>query len=111
MAPSKTVWWRSCAWPGVSYLEKANEVLWDFLPRFNKRFGVPSVQPGSAYREVPEELDINGVLCIKELRRVAKDNTVRYQGHTLQLFPDADRGPAMQGPESKYRSVWTAVYW
>ena len=76
---------------GVSCLEKANEVLWDFLPRFNKRFGVPSAQPGSAYREVPEELDIDGVLCIKELRHVAKDNTVRYQGHTLQLFPDADR--------------------
>jgi len=83
---------------GVSCLEKANEVLWDFLPRFNKRFGVPSAQPGSVYREVTEELDINGVLCIKELRRVAKDNTVRYQGHTLQLFPDADRGQLCRGP-------------
>jgi hypothetical protein len=31
------------------------------------------------------------VLCIKELRRVAKDNTVQYHGRTLQLFPDQER--------------------
>ena len=40
---------------------------------------------------MPEGLDIEGVLCIKELRRVAKDNTVRYHGHTLQLYPGAER--------------------
>jgi len=76
---------------GASSLEEANRVLWEFLPRFNERFGVPAAQPGSAYREVPEELDIDGVLCVKELRRVAKDNTVQYRGKTLQLFPDVDR--------------------
>ena len=76
---------------GASSLEEANRVLWEFLPRFNERFGVPAAQPGSAYREVPEDLDIDGMLCIKELRRVAKDNTVQYHGKTLQLFPDVDR--------------------
>ena len=30
-------------------------------------------------------------LCIKERRRVAKDNTIQYHGHTLQLFPGTDR--------------------
>jgi hypothetical protein len=73
---------------GASSLEEANRVLEAFLPRFNKRFGVPAAQPGSAYREVPEGLDVDGVLCIKELRRVAKDNTVQYHSKTLQLFPD-----------------------
>jgi len=76
---------------GASTVEEANRVLGEFLPRFNRRFGVPAAQPGSAYREVPEQLDIDGVLCIKELRRVAKDNTVQYHGKTLQLFPDVDR--------------------
>ena len=50
------------------------------LPRFNARFGVPAVQPGSAYRSVNPDLDLGGVRCIKELRRVAKDNTVQYHG-------------------------------
>jgi len=76
---------------GASSLEEANRVLWEFLLRFNQRFGVPAAQAGSAYREVPEELDIDGVLCVKKLRRVAKDNTVQYHGKTLQLFPDVDR--------------------
>lgn len=76
---------------GVSSLEEANRVLEEFLPRFNQRFGVSAAQQGSAYREVPERLDIDGVFCIKELRRVAKDNTVQYHGKTLQLFPDMDR--------------------
>jgi len=76
---------------GASSLEEANRVLWEFLPRFNQKFGVPAAQQGSAYREVPEGLDIDGVLCVKELRRVAKDNTVQYHSKTLQLFPDMDR--------------------
>ncbi len=37
------------------------------------------------------ELDLGGVLCIKELRRVAKDNTVQYHGRALQLFPSMER--------------------
>ena len=72
-------------------LAEANQVLAEFLPRFNQRFGVPSVQPESAYRPLDPELDLGGVLCIKELRRVAKDNTVQYHGRTLQLFPGMER--------------------
>lgn len=76
---------------GASSMEEANRVLREFLPRFNQRFGVQAAEPGSAYRQLPEELDIDGVLCMKELRRVARDNTVPYHGKTLQLFPDAER--------------------
>jgi hypothetical protein len=76
---------------GASTLEEANQVLSDFLPRFNQRFGVPAAQPESAYRPVDPELDLGGVLCIKEFRRVAKDNTVRYHGRSLQLFPSMER--------------------
>jgi len=72
-------------------LEEANGVLSEFLPRFNARFGVPATQAGSAYRVPDAGLEIAGVLCHKERRRVAKDNTVQYHGRTLQLFPGADR--------------------
>src|ERR671919_842471 len=76
---------------GASTLEQANQVLADFLPQFNQRFEVPAAQPESAYRKVDPELDLGSVLCIKELRRVAKDNTVQYHGRTLQLYPDMER--------------------
>jgi transposase len=86
---------------GASTLEEANQVLSDFLSRFNQRFGVPAAQPESAYRAVDPELDLGGVLCIKELRRVAKDNTVRYHGHTLQLYPSLER--------PSYAGAWVEV--
>jgi hypothetical protein len=76
---------------GATTLEEANQVLIDFLPRFNERFGVPAAQLESAYRPVDPELDLGSVLCIKELRRVAKDNTVQYHGRALQLFLDLER--------------------
>jgi transposase len=75
----------------ASTLEEANTILQAFLPRFNERFGVLATQPESVYRPVDNGLDIDGVLCVKELRKVAKDNTVRYHGHILQIFPGADR--------------------
>ena len=76
---------------GVRTLTDANQVLADFLLRFNQRFGVPADQPELAYRSVDPELDLGSVLCIKELRRVAKDNTVQYHGRTLQLYPSTER--------------------
>jgi len=76
---------------GASNITEANLVLWDFLPRFNHRFGVPATQSGQAYRPISPETDIDGILCLKERRRVARDNTVQYRGRNLQLFPDVDK--------------------
>ena len=75
---------------GACTLAEANEVLSEFLSRFNQRFGVPADQAESAYRRVDPEMDLGNVLCIKELRRVAKDNTVQYYGRTLRLFPGVE---------------------
>ena len=36
-------------------------------------------------------IDIDGVLCYKEIRKVARDNTVQYHGKTLQIFPGPER--------------------
>ena len=76
---------------GASTMTEANVVLQGFLPRFNERFGVPPAQPGKAYRPLTPELDLDGVLCLKERRRVRRDNTVQYRQRSLQLFPDAER--------------------
>ena len=76
---------------GASSITEANLVLWDFLPQFNQRFGVPAAQSGQAYRPINHETDTDGILCLKERRRVARDNTVQYRGRNLQLFPDADK--------------------
>ena len=76
---------------GASTIEEANEVLSDFLPRFNRRFGVAAAQPGSAYRQLPPGLCLDAVRCFKYMRTVAGDNTVRFNVATMQLLPDEHR--------------------
>ena len=76
---------------GASSIGEANRVLEQFLPRFNQRFGVPPRYPEPAFRPLDPELRLEQILCFKHRRTVAKDNTVRFQLHTLQLLPGASR--------------------
>ncbi len=105
---------------------EAGYVLGDFLPRFNLRFGVPPSQPGSAYRQPDPGMCLEGILCFKYRRTVARDNAMRFGGHTIQLLPGLDRlsyaharveiqerldGSLVvtyQGESSQWRSGWTA---
>ena len=76
---------------GASNIGEANRVLDQFLPRFNRRFGVPPQYPEPAFRPLDPELCLEQVLCFKHKRRVVRDNTVRFQLHTLQLLPGPER--------------------
>ena len=44
-----------------------------------------------AYRQLADGLSLDETLCFKYLRTVANDNTVRLNGTTLHLLPDARR--------------------
>ena len=72
-------------------IDQANEVLWNFLPRFNQLFGVEPAQPGLAYRHLPGNVCLDAILCFKYTRTVANDNTVQFDHTTLQLLPDTHR--------------------
>ena len=76
---------------GARTLEQANEVLWEFLPRFNARFGVPAAVLTCGYRPVESGVDIEGVFSFKQHRIVGRDNTVNYRGRSLQLLPAPGR--------------------
>ncbi len=75
----------------ISTLEEANQFLPEFLLRFNEHFAVPAAKPELAYRLVSQDLDLDGILCFKERRKVARDNTVEYGGKTLQIYPGPER--------------------
>ena len=76
---------------GAKTLEEANQVLWDFLPRYNQRFAVPAREPGSAYRNPPEGFIPDKVFCFKYYRTVGSDNVVRFGEHRLQIMPTNGR--------------------
>ena len=76
---------------GAGSIGTANSVLEQFLPRFNRRFQVPPQHPEPAFRPLDPELCLEQILCFKHRRKVARDNTVRFQLHTLQLLPGPER--------------------
>jgi len=76
---------------GASNKEEANKVLWDFLPKHNQRFAIPAAEPGSAYREPPEDFHPDKVFCFKYQRTVGRDNVVRFGGHRIQIMPTNGR--------------------
>ncbi len=81
---------------GASSIGEVNSVLEQFLPRFNRRFRVPTQHPEPALRPLDPELCLDQSLCFKHRRKVAKDNTVRFQLRTLQLLPGRER-PSYDG--------------
>ena len=52
---------------------------------------VAAEQPERAYRPVPAELSLTETISLKHTRKVARDNTVRFQWRVLQLLPGMDR--------------------
>ncbi len=73
---------------GVSSIGDANRVLADFLPRFNQRFRVSPLRSDPVYRAIDPQLDLATILCCRDSRRVARDNTIKYKWRILQLLPD-----------------------
>ena len=75
----------------ASTIDDAKEILHEFLPKFNARFAVAAEHPETAYRPVPAELSLTESICLKDTRKVARDNAVKYQWRVLQLLPEAER--------------------
>ena len=76
---------------GAANMEEANALLQEFLPRFNQRFAVAAEQPETAYRPIRRTCGLTETVSIKHSRKVARDNTVKYQCRVLQLLPGAER--------------------
>lgn len=71
--------------------EEANQVLIDFLPKFNTRFAVTPAQPGSVFLPWPQEYHTEDHFCFKYIRTVTNDNTIRFAGNSLQIPPGSKR--------------------
>ncbi len=76
---------KELALAGITGVEAANAYIRDvYLAEHNARFAVPPEQPHSAFvPAAPEQW--RDVLCLQETRQVGNDNTVRWNGRTLQI--------------------------
>jgi transposase len=72
----------------ISTQQAANHyLLEEYIPKHNRKFAHPAAEPGSAYRPVPEGLNLNNIFCIKYERTVASDNTIAYMTKYYQILP------------------------
>ena len=72
---------------GSATISEANEVLNNFVPRFNERFGVQAEQDHRANRRLERSVSLDQILCFKHRRKVSRDNTIKYKRRTLQPLP------------------------
>ena len=82
---------------GATTLQQAPAVHREFVPRFNRRFGVPPQCSEPAFRPLDPERCLEQVLCFKHRRKVDRDNTVRFQLRTLQLLPTSETPQLCRG--------------
>lgn len=74
--------------------EEARRVLKKHLKKNNRRFAKNPKDFESAFVPLPEGCDLKQILCWKEERTVANDNTCSFQGQTYQI------------PKSPLRPSW-----
>ena len=75
---------------GIKAIKTANRWLAEvYLPQHNARLAVLAAEEGTAF--VPFVGDLGNILCILEERIAGQDNTVRYDGHVLQIPASRDR--------------------
>ena len=78
---------------GISDIEYANRYIRDvYLPVHNQRFAKsPQIAGQSAFVVVRDLTSLADVLCIEQNRVVAGDNTISYEGRSLQLPHSPER--------------------
>lgn len=76
---------KELAHAGIGDVATANRWIREvYLPRHNARFATPAAIAETAFVAVDRE-QLREILCIEDERTVGRDNTVTYDGLTLQL--------------------------
>jgi transposase len=76
---------------GIKTPSAGNKLLPRLIPKFNRRFSVPSKQAEKAWRPLTNNLDIDRVISFRYPATVGKDNTVRLGGLILDIPPGPKR--------------------
>jgi len=65
---------------GACTKEEANLLLADFIPKYNKHFSKIALKEGNLHRRLSKGVKFRDILCIKALRTIANDYTIRWRG-------------------------------
>jgi hypothetical protein len=70
---------------GISSREAANAFLREYLPGYNRRFGVRPANTTDVHVKLERGFNLGRYLCLKTDRTVRNDHTVAYDGKLYQI--------------------------
>ncbi|MEO0115099.1 MAG: helix-turn-helix domain-containing protein [candidate division WOR-3 bacterium] len=77
---------------GITTLAAANRYLEKYLDRYSSQWvhNTTGIIPderfkNSCFKPLPADCDLDAIFCLRETRKVKKDNTFSYKGQTFQL--------------------------
>ena len=71
---------------GIKSIEEGNRFLAQYLPGYNRRFAVQAKKEGDLHRDVPQEIDLDNILCIRTQRGLRNDYTVAHKKKLYQIM-------------------------
>jgi transposase len=70
---------------GINTIDEANRYLDTYLSAHNKRFAVKAKEQADLHREIPREINIDKVLCIRTVRTLRNDFTIAHNSRLYQI--------------------------
>lgn len=69
----------------ISTIEEANKFLPSFIEYFNSKFAVIPKDPETAFLPLPDGIDLNELMCIREERIIQRGHTFSYKNQKCLL--------------------------
>jgi transposase len=69
----------------IKTIEEANKFLIRYLPAYGKRFSVSPANNTNLHRAIPEDVNLDKILCIRTTRTLRNDFTIAHNGKLYQV--------------------------
>jgi len=78
---------------GIKTIEDANAFLVEYINKFNQKFAVEPANTESAYRQIPENICIDHILCVKQIRTVDSGSVFSFYNKHFQVVYNGQLAP------------------
>lgn len=75
----------------ICTLEDSNIFLETYIPKFNKRFEYKPTSDINSFKPIAANINLDNIICIKDIRRSSKGSTISYKGKTYTLVDKDDK--------------------
>lgn len=88
---------------GITTVEEANEFLASYIPKFNSNFAVECEDNSLAYIALPDNLNLDHILCVKQIRSIDNSGVFSIHNRHFQIL----KNPGL--PEIPKKSKITVI--